>query len=156
MKGAPLCKCGCGTPVEESKKKPGTWNRYFSRHGRARNPEQFKKPPKCKCGCGKPVPWMTFGGRWRLYADGCVPLITDVGPYFTKTYVAKALGVTLRTIERRVKRKALPKPVKVLVDGFPSYFAVFLVEDFESKEEKDIIKQVRAFTSRLAPNRRGR
>jgi hypothetical protein len=156
MSKTPLCKCGCGTPVEESKKKPGTWNRYFSRHGRVRNPEQFKKPPKCRCGCGKAVPWMAFHGSWRRYAKGCVPLITDVGPYFAKTDVAKALGITLRTIERRVKRKALPKPVRVVVPGFPSYFAVFLVEDFDTEEERDILRQVRAFTSRSALNHRGR
>jgi hypothetical protein len=29
---APLCACGCGRKVEESKRKRGTWNRWINGH----------------------------------------------------------------------------------------------------------------------------
>lgn len=143
MKNPPLCKCGCGTPVEESRKAPGTWNRYYSRHGVPRNKEQFKTPPLCKCGCGQMVSWSySQGGRWHAYADH-FPLITEVGPYYTKQQLCKVLttfesavqgnktGVSIRTIERRVKQGLLPKPVWCRVDGKSPLHAVFLATDIE-------------------------
>ncbi len=157
MTNAPLCKCGCGNPVAESKKKPGTWNRYFSRHGKKRNPEQFKTPPKCKCGCGRSVTWQMFGQRWRAYAKGCVPLITEVnGAFYTKESLAKILGVSERTIERRVKRKKLPKPVLVIVPGFNAYFTVFRTKDFYTKEMMRLLKRVRATARLTNPSARSR
>lgn len=31
---APLCACGCGQKVEESKRKPGTFNRFCKGHNK--------------------------------------------------------------------------------------------------------------------------
>jgi hypothetical protein len=140
--------------VERSKKFPGTWNEFFSRHGRVRNPEQFRTPPRCRCGCKRPVSWQVFAGRWRVYRKGCVPLLTDVPPHFSKTDMVEALGVTRRTVERRVNRGALPEPIRAVVPGFPGYFKVFLVEDFVTAEELEILRQVRVFLSRAKGARR--
>lgn len=33
-KAAPYCKCGCGSRVEESKRKPGTFNAFIRGHNK--------------------------------------------------------------------------------------------------------------------------
>jgi hypothetical protein len=139
----PRCACGCGKPVEESRKKPGTWNDYYGRHGSTTRAVRFKTPPLCKCGCGQPVSWSnSLGGRWHAYADH-FPLISEVGPHYTKKQLAKVLttlesaaqgnwtGVSIRTVERRVKTGDLPQPVWVRVPGKAALHSVFLAKDLE-------------------------
>lgn len=129
---APLCLCGCGNQVTESAKFPGTWNKFYSRHGKARPQEQFKTPPKCKCGCGKRVTWRMFGGGWRAYAEGCVPNISSIPNHVTKQELMEKLEVSSRTIERRVKREVLPEPLLVKVPNKPQLQVVFLIKDLIS------------------------
>ncbi len=149
---APLCECGCGQQVEESRKRPGTWNRFYSRHTSAANVERFKSAPLCKCGCGAQVTWSnSSGGRWHAYADH-IPLITDVGPCFTRRQLAAVLasdesdtvgsktGVSMRTLERRVARGDLPQPVRVRVDGKSALHVVFLANQLD----KGLLRKLRS------------
>ena len=74
---APLCKCGCGKKVVQSKKFPGNWNTHILGHHnmvdgciRRRIGSKGIKAPLCKCGCGQKVSWDKRYWRWYTYLVG--------------------------------------------------------------------------------------
>lgn len=134
---APLCACGCGNQVTESVKYPGHWNTFFSRHGRERNEEQFKKPPRCECGCGQAVDWIPSRQAWRKLAQHHTVPTKAVWPFFLSEELAAILptlesvaegsrtGVSVDTLRRRVKDGLVPAPVRVQASGAPGYRLVY-------------------------------
>lgn len=125
---APFCACGCGHVVTHSKKNPNKWNRYYSRHGSSVNRAKFQPPPKCACGCGHPVQW--GWNRWHKYADVCAPLLRDLAsrvrePLATKHELCAHLKITERTLERRVARGRLPKPLRFKKPGHSQLFVAW-------------------------------
>lgn len=66
----PLCKCGCGKPVQW--KRTRGWATYLKHHSsNAKVPTgtSQQEPPKCGCGCGEPVTFR-HGKGWNAYRRG--------------------------------------------------------------------------------------
>ncbi len=66
---APLCACGCGSPV--SWKRVRGWARFRKGHGGAKVPGNVRlgPAPLCACGCGKPTSYR-YGRGWCEFKRG--------------------------------------------------------------------------------------
>jgi len=68
LSNPPLCKCGCGLPVE---RKGTYWAKYidghYLEHKRRLAIEKRGIAPKCLCGCGLDVAWSNGDRRWNKY-----------------------------------------------------------------------------------------